>query len=84
MSKKALIGLTLITAAIASTESQAIKFGKPVQTPVVITKSASHVAATAATKKQVTVMNVLLSDKERNMLLNGVLCRSPENVPKPI
>lgn len=68
MSKKLLVGVAMISAAIAATGSQAVQFGKPVQTPVVVTKAGANGA-----KKQVTVMTVKLSSKEQDMLLNSHL-----------
>jgi len=65
MYKKLLVGMTVISAAIAVTQAQAVQFEKPIKTNVIVTKPDG-----AGTKKQVMVLNIKLSQKERNLLLN--------------
>ncbi|MDR3476590.1 MAG: C1 family peptidase [Gammaproteobacteria bacterium] len=68
MSTRLMAGTILIAVAIIATSSQAFEFRKPLKTTILTTKTDSHSAS--AVKKDVYLMDIKLSDKERTALFS--------------
>lgn len=68
MSKFALAGMSILAASFALTPVHAMQFGKPFTTPVLITNPTLKARGMAT--KNVTLMNLHLTEKEKTALLN--------------
>lgn len=84
MLKKLFTGTTIIAAAVLATEAQAFEFGKPITTPVVVTKpSAKKSLSFAQSKKEITLMNIKLNPREAHSLFSYTPSNSKSTINLP-